>query len=92
MGRAEVDVLTIGAEIATGAAPLSRADQSLVRTVSIHREYLLIGIVGLLALEDQLGTVSAPIRLRILPTESQLPDISKVILSRERFDEDRIRT
>jgi hypothetical protein len=90
VGGAEIDVLAIGAEVAACASTLSGANEPLVGAVCVHRENLLIGIVGLLGLVDELGAVCAPISLCVLSAERQLSNVSEVVLSRKRLDKDGI--
>jgi hypothetical protein len=82
MGGTEIQIFSVRAEIGAGAPSFTCATESLVVSVGINDEDLLIRIggVGYLSLERQKFAVPVPIRLRVLPTKCYLAHVLEMLL------------
>src|SRR5256885_4549012 len=81
VGGAEDYLAVSRQEVGARASALARGNELLIRPVRVHRIYLVGRHVPALRLEDYLLPIPAPVSLRILPAEGQLPHVRQMGLA-----------
>src|SRR5690606_566519 len=76
------DVAAVRREEAARGAALARADAAQPGAVDVHREDLIARRAVTRGLEDQLPAIEREVRLRVLATRRELPDVAQVALPR----------